>query len=983
MTPERWRHVKDLFDQVVSLQAAERQAHLERACASDPELRREVESLLQADDQAGSRFLNDPAVQLTPEAATAEPVPTRLGRKIGAYTILKEIGHGGMGEVYRAVRTDGEFKQEVAIKLVRGGYDSASILDRFRNERQILAGLDHPNIARLLDGGTADDGSPYLVMELVEGEPIDSYCQAHELDVTRRLELFLRVCAAVEYAHQRLVIHRDLKPGNILVTHEGVPKLLDFGIAKILDPAANAETTLARPMTPEYASPEQVRGEAITTASDVYSLGVVLYQLLTGRSPYRLQAHTPHEVARAVTDAEPERPSAAVQRADAAVSKGAAPELTSEAVGANRESSPGRLQNRLKGDLDCILLKALRKESSLRYATVEQYADDIRNHLQGLPVTARAGTWSYRAGKFIRRHRAGVLAASLVLATLLAGVIVTLREARIAEANRRRAEARFNDVRKLANSLIYEIHDSIADLPGAMPARHLILKRSLEYLDSLAKESGNDPALLRELARAYGRIGSLQGNPSDPNLGDAKSALASFQKSLEIRESLALANPQNSTDQVELAAAYLDYSDFERGAAGNIKAAWNYCRKAVEILDREAAAQPKDLRIMAQSTRAYTNLGMMQTGEGAMGSVGTVAGGVADLQKSLTLVQRTLEISPNYVAGRAQVGVIDAVLGEATLKLGDRKQALEYFRRATDVWQAMNAKGDNIRVAANVCVVISKVADLYFIDGRIPESIASYRQAYQLTEKLLAADPHNEILQRGLIGDCAGLGHDLIEAGKVEEGLVYARKAEALAEAEPAQTPLIRTIEGVVELVYGEGMERQGNLSEGLQHYAKSKAILSAVLAGNPKDKRMKIYLTEAIDRVGGVLLTLGKLDDARREFDQSLDMLEPLLVTDSSDQEVLYALADAYTCEGRTAVQAAKQIRVAAGQRAQLMDARRWFEKSLHAWSGITNPARMSTSGVEAMLPEEVSRRLAECDTQIAALRQVDPPSRPEAAKP
>jgi serine/threonine protein kinase len=312
MTPERWQQVREVFDRAVALPSEERTAYLAAACANDADLRNEVESLLFSDGEAGVGFLNTPVLDLS----LPGPMPgrSRVGRRIGAYNILEEIGHGGMGEVYRAGRADGQYEKEVAIKLVRGGYDTAAVLERFRQERQILASLDHPNIARLLDGGTTDEGVPYLVMELIEGTPIDQYCNTHELNVTERLRLFLQVCSAVQYAHQRLVIHRDIKPGNILVTKEGVPKLLDFGIAKILDPTSGSETTIAGPMTPEYASPEQVRGEPITTATDVYSLGVVLYQLVAGRSPYPTTTRTPHEFARAICEWEPERPSSIVMR---------------------------------------------------------------------------------------------------------------------------------------------------------------------------------------------------------------------------------------------------------------------------------------------------------------------------------------------------------------------------------------------------------------------------------------------------------------------------------------------------------------------------------------------------------------------------------------------------------------------------------------------------------------------------------------------
>jgi eukaryotic-like serine/threonine-protein kinase len=314
MNPERWQQIRELFDQAIAVSEGERAAFLDSACSGDIELRQEVESLLRSHQEAGSVFLEKPAADLKAALAGAAEHGSRAGRRVGVYRLIEQIGEGGMGEVYRAERADGMYDKQVAIKFVRVGFDTKAVLERFRHERQVLASLDHPNIARLLDGGTTEEGVPYLVMELIEGIPFDQYCDSQKLNVTERLKLFLQVCSAVQYAHQHLVIHRDIKPGNILVTKEGIPKLLDFGIAKILDPAAGSQATAINPMTPEYASPEQVRGEPITTSTDVYSLGVVLYQLLSGRSPYPQSTHVPHEYARAICEYEPERPSVAVAK---------------------------------------------------------------------------------------------------------------------------------------------------------------------------------------------------------------------------------------------------------------------------------------------------------------------------------------------------------------------------------------------------------------------------------------------------------------------------------------------------------------------------------------------------------------------------------------------------------------------------------------------------------------------------------------------
>ena len=308
MKTERWLIVREVLEHAIALSTQERPQYLDSKCADDLELRAEVESLLHSHERAGVAFLNSPAVDLR-SLVGENGSSNYIGRRIGVYKIVDEIGHGGMGDVYRASRVDGQYEKQVAIKLVRIGLDSPFMVQRFLHERQILASLDHPNIAHLYDGGTTEDDVPYLVMELIEGTPIDCYCDEHDLDTGDRLELFMQVCAAVQYAHQRLVIHRDIKPSNILVTEDGIPKLLDFGIAKIIDPSLSTETTLVRPMTPEYASPEQIRGDPITTATDIYSLGVVLYRLLARRSPYPEKTSTPLEFAKVICEMQPVRPS--------------------------------------------------------------------------------------------------------------------------------------------------------------------------------------------------------------------------------------------------------------------------------------------------------------------------------------------------------------------------------------------------------------------------------------------------------------------------------------------------------------------------------------------------------------------------------------------------------------------------------------------------------------------------------------------------
>src|SRR5260370_17460188 len=377
MTPEEWQRGRPILESALELDPASRASFLDGVCV-DSLVRREVESLIASHEQAGTHALHPGALpSLNLEEETRFRLPS--GKRIGAYEILEEIAVGGMGAVYRAIRADGQYKQQVALKIVRSELGAGFTATRFKNEGQILATLNHANIGELLDGGATVDGLPYFVMDLVEGQRLDEYCDAHKLATNDRLGLFLQVCSDVPYAHQHLVIHRDSKPGNILVNAEGIPKLLDFGIAKILEssegPDQSEQTlSLVRLLTPEYASPEQVKGKPITTASDVYSLGVVLFELLTRRTPYNVPTHTPHEIARAVCEAEPEKPSTAVRRKQLPTGDGEGKQTADSALSVARESSPEKLSKRLSGDLDNIVLMALRKEPQRRCASVEPFA---------------------------------------------------------------------------------------------------------------------------------------------------------------------------------------------------------------------------------------------------------------------------------------------------------------------------------------------------------------------------------------------------------------------------------------------------------------------------------------------------------------------------------------------------------------------------------------------------------------------------------
>ncbi len=429
--PEKWDQVKELFALALERNPEERSSFLLQACAGDDSLRAEIESLLSSFDGAPT-FLEDcPAADLL--LSKSREI---AGKRIGAYRAVREIGQGGMAVVYLGERDDQNYRKQVAIKMVKPGIDTEQVLQRFRNERQTLAALDHSNIVKLLDGGSSDDGSPYLVMEYVEGLPIDQYSDLHKLSIDDRLRLFREVCSAVQYAHEKSVIHRDLKPANILIAKGGVPRLLDFGIAKLLNPevfqTALVTRTDWRPMTPEYASPEQIRGHSVTTATDVYSMGVLLFELLTGHRPHRFAGQSLLEMERLVCETDPEKPSDAINRKEEKASGDGEllTAITPELVSDQRGLQPAELQRCLRGDLDTIAMKALRKEPERRYGSVEEFSQDIERYLTGMPVRARKPTIAYRSGRFLHRHGESLAAALVVLglvATLAGAAYLVLR----------------------------------------------------------------------------------------------------------------------------------------------------------------------------------------------------------------------------------------------------------------------------------------------------------------------------------------------------------------------------------------------------------------------------------------------------------------------------------------------------------------------------------------------------------------------------
>ena len=648
---ETWQRVKEVFDAAVELPPSDRAAFLDRVCARDVALRAEVESLLESDERADS-FIETPAASIPRDLL---PEDQFAGRTFGAYRIIREIGRGGLGAVYLAARADDQYRKEVAIKVVKRGLDTDDILRRFRAERQILAQLDHPNIARLIDAGSTEEGLPYFVMEFVDGQPISSFCETRGLSTRERLELFRHVCGAVTYAHQHLVIHRDIKPSNILVNEEGVPKLLDFGIAKVLhadDPLAAQTMTGVRVMTPEYASPEQVRGLPISTASDIYSLGVLLYELLTGRKPYRLTTSGPEEISRAIVDQVPERPSTALTRTTTAQ-----PAATIDAKS-------------LRGDVDNIVLMALRKEPTRRYASVGQFSEDIRRYLAGRPVLAHKDTLSYRAGKFIRRNKLGVAAAVIVLLTLIGGIITTAwqanhatRQAHIAAEERDRARRQASKADRLNAFLQNILGFSDPTWLSANPQRN----REATIADAL-EQAGQRAA--RELADEPEVLAAVHFTIGWTYKAQAKFAAAEphLRASLELRQRVL------GREHPDTAQSLVGIGEFHH-YKGQFSEAETAYREAVEIYRRAK-----------ETGRAVDAMWFAI----ALNNLGTAHLGLGNLAQAELLMKEGLEVSGDFIGNqRAPVAVMLCNLGLVRRDQGDLEGALAYMERGLQEYRKL------------------------------------------------------------------------------------------------------------------------------------------------------------------------------------------------------------------------------------------------------------------------------------------------------
>jgi non-specific serine/threonine protein kinase/serine/threonine-protein kinase len=845
MTTTRWHRLKQVFARALESDEAGRPALLDGECAGDPVLREEAEALIAAHAEAGS-FMFAPA-PVSPSISLPVVPSEDLSQMVGSYRLIEQLGEGGMGRVYLAMRADDAFRKRVAIKIVKRGMDTEAIVRRFRQERQALASLDHPHIAKLLDGGTTSDGLPYFAMDYVEGLPIDSYCDRHKFTIEDRLKLFRTVCSAVHHAHRNLIVHRDLKPDNIIVAADGSPKLVDFGIAKVLNPGTVLQTfdlrdRAARCMTLDYASPEQVRGEPITTASDVYSLGVLLYELLTGHRPYRLEGRAPADVERTICEHDPDKPSTVVTRVEKlrAADGESAAAITPETVSRARDGQPEKLRRRLAGDLDMIVLMAMRKEPNRRYASAEQLSEDIERHLTGLPVIARRNTTGYRARKFVRRHRAGVAMAAVAVMLLLGGVVATARQARVAQAERARAERRFNDVRQLANSLIFELHDSIEKLPGSTPVRQLLVKRALEYLRSLADEAGDSPALQRELALAYQKVGDVQGNPYRANLGDLQGATGSFRQAIRIFETLQAAAPDDLEARRGLAATYERLGPVIL-QSGDVTEALKAIRRALAIYET--------LPVDGASTREALASSYYRMAE-ALSFASDWPGALAGYRKALELRERMLAEERSNISRILGVATTRTQIAWVLSTIADTDGGLSHYQKAlTLTQQAVDIDPSHLIAQRMLAIVHTGIGDILAGKGNVRAAADHHTQGVAILEKLSAEDPKNAAARRDLAVGYISLANDLapgIDRRKAMSVLGHGvQLIEALAAGKPTRDLAI------AYHLAAKALLAAGDFSAAVAMGLKAAANGEAVARTDSSDGHIRHELVELYSRIG------------------------------------------------------------------------------------------------------------------------------------
>jgi serine/threonine protein kinase/tetratricopeptide (TPR) repeat protein len=859
MDSANWKKVKAVFSDAADLPKDQLSLFLDNYPA---EIRSEVEKMLRA-IETEENLLNEPIVELSQVWENED----LLGQKIGDYKILREVGEGGMGSVYEARRDDGEFEQRVAIKLIKSGLGSKEISSRFRHERRILASLEHPNIARLLGGGLTPKGLPYYVMEFIEGLPIDEYCSQNSLSVTERLELFQQVCAAVSFAHSKLVVHRDLKPSNIFVTRDGIVKLLDFGISKVLTPEANEMGTATQMgmMTPAYASPEQVRGETVSTSTDVYSLGVILYQLLTETLPYQTKGKSLAELLELVSAARIERPSTVVE---------------------HQPNSKLQLVKLIRGDLDIIALKALNRDIARRYHSVEQLSADIRRYLTGLPISARPDSVAYRYSKFIHRNRISVVAVSAVFLALVGGIVATLYQNRVARQQQAIAEKRFEQVRKLANNVVFKYHDAIANLPGSTEAREMLVTDATEYLDNLAQDAGDNPDLLFDLAGAYIKIGNVQGAAYLANLGDSDGSLQSYEKSVGILEELVRRYPEKIEYLVGVNDA-LEQKNLLLVRLGRWQEAELSSQKNIEINLELIRKQAGNLDPQKKLIKNYQILGdAVNFRHGHLASVELYRKGLQEAERVYREHPHDEMIRRNLIVSLQRIGTKSEYHAEILKETNEPKdeiaaifvEAEQYHRRTMELAQELRRDFPNNEMYARYisAIQINWGTALARI-GRGSDGVPLIRQSCQEFRQTVVTDPKNYEAKRDVAECLQYLAFAYDAMNKPDEAVRANEESLRILEEITVQDPKNFEFLSQAHLTFnntGDIFLRQRKLADALDFYQQGMRYVDRMSALN-QTSHNDLLRSESNRKIGEAYLAMALRDKSAEHRLRARSFLE------------------------------------------------------------------------------------------------------------
>ena len=839
-----WRvRVEKIFNQVADLSAEARGRYFDEQNL-EPMMRSEVEVMVAFDSSSNISFKSN--ISLVAQRALAQFEPKLI--VCGAYQLERLLGCGGMGSVYLAKRVDGEVAQQVAIKLLRPGSDEPAVRQRFLQERQILATLNHPNIARLLDAGHREDGQPYLVMEYVGGKTIEEY--ASDLGVPQKISLFLKVSGAVSYLHRNLVVHRDLKPANILIDREGEPKLLDFGIAKMLDLANDSSVTSKWILTRDYASPEQLTGRPITTASDIYSLGAVLYKLLTNSSPLMFEAGAEVLPTRCVTP-------------------------------------PGKLVPGLKGDLEAILMKALRPEPQDRYISVEQFSEDLENYLQSRPIRARKGDTWYRARKFLRRQWLPAAAVTITVAGLSTGLL-------LANHQRAIAQKRFGEVRQLANIFLFDFERSVRNVPGTLDARKLVASTSQRYLKQLAAESQFDPTLEREIAESYERLADVQQSIQSgggKSAGDTESLLHALEIHTRLGDYRAK-NPVFRRRYIELASALgYRYQDEH-----NATEARRWTDQAVDLSEKWVTAEPHNVDALAAATAAF----MRDATTKEVG--GQIAVAQDRLEKSIAYGERALAIVPSDDTVSFVLSEAHVIFCDLLIDLGRYPEALIHARRSLQLIEPLctrhpDSTRDRVMLMnANSAIGIAE-RRLGEADPRhLPMAAPFLQRAFLLAEEAVHADPRNVQAKDSFIVHGTRLGLLFVSMKKFDAAVGAYERASDVGRDLVAADPKSRRnwfLLGKIQLDLGWTYMESKKLWRAREAFLKTNEGFSRALEMDPTDTIVLECRASQFEGLARVAWASRDKGEARRWMQQCLETMRGMIERDPSVRTYIGEYAD------------------------------------------------------------------------------------------